>query len=251
MTFKRAARLALAATAALTLAACQGRTGGENDAAFGARVRAYLLAHPEVLQEVAQRLDAKQAADERAQAERDKARAEALLPQLRPAIERDSADFVANPAGAVTVTEFYDYRCPHCVDAAPAVVALVHANPDVRFVFKEMPIFGPVSEHAARAALAVRKAGGDGLGLYAAFMAARPLTDQTIDQIARAKGARAQDLGGAFADEANRHIAQTGALFTRLGLGGTPAFIIGDQVILGADLPAVQAALTKAKAKRA
>ena len=85
-----------------------------------------------------------------------------LLPALRAALERDPRDFVANPNGKVTVTEFYDYRCPHCINIAPKVVGLIRSQPDVRFVFKEMPIFGATSEHAARAALG-RQGAGQGL----------------------------------------------------------------------------------------
>ena len=155
--------LAIALAAAL-LTGCQDKAA--NDAAFGQRVRAYLLAHPEVLQESARRLDAKLAEDELATERQGAER----LPRLRAAVERDPADFVAHPDGAVTVTEFYDYRCPHCINAAPRVVALIRDHPQVRFVFKEMPIFGPVSEHAARAALAVKAASGDYLGLYSALM---------------------------------------------------------------------------------
>jgi protein-disulfide isomerase len=230
---------------ALALAACQPQSS--SDEAFGKRVRAYLLAHPEVLQEVSERLDAKQAAEEVA----DQKRAQALLPSLRSAVERDPRDFVANPAGRITVTEFYDYRCPHCADAAPKVLALIHDNPDIRFVFKEMPIFGPTSEHAARAALAVRKDGGDSLGLYRAFMSARPLQDDAIDGMAREKGARAADLAPSADAALNAHLADTGTLFNKLALGGTPAFIVGDQIILGADLPALDAAIQKQRAKAA
>ena len=88
----------------------------------------------------------------------------------------------------MTVTEFYDYRCPHCINIAPKVVALIRTRPDVRFVFKEMPIFGATSEHAARAALAAKAQGKDYVGLYDAFMSAHPLTDDEIDRIAAAKG---------------------------------------------------------------
>src|ERR1043165_4660332 len=114
------------AVVGLVLSGCQGQAS--DDAAFGKRVRAYLLSHPEVLQEVSQRLDAKLAAADEA----TRRRAEADLPALRAAIERDPRDFVANPNGRITVTEFYDYRCPHCASAAPKVVELIKANPDVR-----------------------------------------------------------------------------------------------------------------------
>ncbi len=238
---KPATLLVLLALAGLPLTACQ----KPDDAAFGQRVRAYLLSHPEVLQEVAQRLDARQAAAEA----NDQRRAQALLPSLRPAIERDPRDFVANPGGAITVTEFYDYRCPHCAEAAPRVVALIQANPDVRFVFKEMPIFGPTSEHAARAALAIKTAHGDSLGAYQAFMNARPLDDAAIDRIALRNGARPADLRPGAAPAVNAQLAQTAALFTKLSLGGTPAFIVGDSIILGADMPAVDIAIARTRAK--
>ena len=223
------------ALAAALLTGCQDKAA--DDATFGQRVRAYLLAHPEVLQESARRLDAKLAEDELATERQGAER----LPRLRAAVERDPADFVAHPGGVVTVTEFYDYRCPHCVNAAPRVVALIRDHPQVRFVFKEMPIFGPVSEHAARAALAVKAASGDYLGLYSAFMATRGLDDATIDALAHQKGV-------IVIPAANTHLAATTALFTQLGLGGTPAFIIGDKIVYGEDMDAVEAAVARAEA---
>jgi protein-disulfide isomerase len=234
-------RRAAGLMAVLALGACQARTS--DDAAFGQKVRTYLLAHPEVLQEVAQRLDAKVAAQEQSQQHK----AQALLPSLRGAVEHDPQDFVAHPDGKITVSEFYDYRCPHCVGAAPKVLALIHDNPDVRFVFKEMPIFGPTSEHAARAAMAVGKAGGDYVGLYQALMAAPALDDAAIDRIAVARGAKPRDLQPG--PEAAAHLARTRVLFDKLDLEGTPAFIVGDQIFLGEEMGPVTAAIAKARAQ--
>lgn len=227
---------------ALALIACHNAPQGD-DAAFGKRVRAYLLSHPEVLQEVGQKLEAREAASEDAA----RLRAQASLPSLRQAIERDPNDFVANPKGPVTVTEFFDYRCPHCVNAAPKVLALIKADPKVRFVFKEMPIFGPLSDHAALAAIAVKRAGGDYLGLYRAFMSARPLDDAMVTSVALADGARPEDLTAGGAARGHLQIARNTALFNKLDLGGTPAFIIGDQIVLGDDMTAVAAAVAKAE----
>jgi protein-disulfide isomerase len=238
-------RTGIVALGILALTACQ--RPAADDAAFGQKVRAYLLAHPEVLQEVSERLDAKQTAD----AASARKRAQGLLPRLRSAVERDPLDFVANPSGAVTVTEFYDYRCPHCANAAPKVLALVRSNPDVRFVFKETPIFGATSEHAARAALAVARAGGDSLGLYQAFMTSPGLDDATIDRVAREKGARVQDMTPAALKAADAHLARTSDLFAKLDLEGTPAFIVGDDIILGEDMAAVEAAVAKARTSAA
>jgi len=227
------------AFAILALAACGPAAG--DDKAFGDRVRAYLLAHPEVIQEASEKLQAQQDA-EQAAAQR---KAEANLPKLRAALERDPRDFVANPTGRVTVTEFYDYRCPHCANAAPKVAELIEKHPDVRFVFKEMPIFGATSEHAAYAAIAVKKAGGDYLGLYQALMATHPLDRTAIDRIALEKGARASDISPGAANTAQ--LADTAALFKSLALDGTPAFIVGNVIIGGEDMDAVDDAIAQAR----
>ncbi len=231
-------RLAIFAAAAVVLAACQ-----PSDRAFNDRVRAYLLAHPEVLEEASQKLQA----NVEARAEAAQRKAEVRLPMLRSAIERDPRDFVANPSGGVTVTEFYDYRCPHCAAMAPKIIALIREHPDIRFVFKEMPIFGTTSEHAAYAALAVKKDGGDYLGLYQDFMAARPLDDASIDGLAITKGARKADITPGSASTAQ--LAATSALFDKLSLDGTPGFVVGNHILTGEDMPALEAAIAKARAE--
>src|SRR3954469_6326699 len=102
---RRAATLALPlAIASLTLAGCD---QAKPDKAFGEKVRAYLLEHPEVLMEASQKLQEKQAAQQTASAQK-------AIGQYRQAIERDPRDIVINPAGTITVTEFFDYRCGYC-----------------------------------------------------------------------------------------------------------------------------------------
>lgn len=228
-------RTLLLGLAIFTLGGCGSAVGGDD--AFGRRVRDYLMAHPEVIQQALQ----KQEADAETAI---RTRAREQLPRLRAALERDPRDFVANPQGKVTVTEFYDYRCPHCVNIAPKITALVRANPNIRFVFKETPIFGATSQHAARAALAVKAAGGDYLGVYETLMAARGLDDAAIDKIALAKGARATDLAPTPA--VNKQLADVAAIFDALKLDGTPAFVVGDSLVFGEDLPALSSAIEKA-----
>ena len=98
--------------------------------AFGRRVRAYLLAHPEVLQEALERLQAKSDADKAADAR-------AAIRARRQVLEHDPRDPVlGNPNGAVTVVEFFDDRCPLCKAAEPELENLLAANPDVRLVLK-------------------------------------------------------------------------------------------------------------------
>lgn len=232
---------ALGAVLALTLAACsQPSQESASDREFGQRVRAYLLAHPEVLEEATQALQVKRQKEQMAAAK-------AAITKYRDQVERDPRDFVANPNGRITVTEFYDYNCGYCKLVAPEMVALIRENPDVRFVFKEFVIFGPLSDRAAHAALLSKK-NGRYVQVHSALMAEKPLTEAAIDRILRQNGLDPALLNDARALQPHlKHVADTGALAQRLGLEGTPAFIVGETLIPGADVPALKAAIAAAK----
>jgi protein-disulfide isomerase len=219
---------------------------------FGAAVQGYLMSHPDELRKAVENMEAKeQAGAEQKQADAE-AHALASLPGGRASLERDPADFVANPDGRVTVTEFYDYRCPHCINIAPKVVSLIRSHPDVRFVFKEMPIFGAVSEHAARAALAAKAQGKDYVGLYEAFMADHALSDADIDRLAAAKGVNLAAMNApANVAAANAHLKTVADLAKNLAIDGTPTFVVGNGFVVGEDPDGLNEAIQKAEAKSA
>ena len=232
------------ALAALSVGGCQ-----REDAGFDAKVKAYLMAHPEALRAAIDNMQAKEEAAEEAAADQ---KARAALPALRSALERDPRDFVANPNGKVTVAEFYDYRCPHCINIAPKVVGLIRSHPDVRFVFKEMPIFGATSEHAARAAFAAKQQGKDYVGLYEAFMGDHALDDAAIDKIAASKGVNIAQMNAPATKAADaQQLSDIADLFKALGFEGTPGFVVGDQFIRGEDFDGLVAAVDKAEGKHA
>ncbi|HEY9219722.1 MAG TPA: DsbA family protein [Phenylobacterium sp.] len=234
-------RLALAmAATSLSLSACE----RVSDDAFGQKVRTYLLAHPEVLLEAQARLQEKQAAEATKIAQ-------ASLVQNRQALERDPRDFVANPEGSITVVEFYDYNCGWCKVAAPEVVKLIRANPDVRFVFKDYVIFGADSELAARVALtpAVR---AKTLDFHQRLMAQKPANEAAIDRELTALDLNpAAVKTAANSPEITQHLNDTRALAEKLRIGGTPHFVIGDEMIEGANLKALELAIAKARAGKA
>ncbi|MBR7619787.1 DsbA family protein [Phenylobacterium sp. 20VBR1] len=234
---KTSLRVALAFAAVLALSGCQ-KTA---DAAFGQKVRAYLLEHPEVIEEAVQKLQEKKVADAANIAK-------AGLVKYRKALEQDSRDFVVNPNGKITVVEFFDYRCGYCKSSAPEIVKIIQDNPDVRFVFKEFPIFGGESNLAAKVALT--SAGkAKGLALYQTFMAEKALDEAAIDRHLAAAGidpAQAKAAGESAA--VSKQISDTHELAQALGIEGTPAFIVGDRLVPGADMPALHAAIAAAKA---
>jgi protein-disulfide isomerase len=236
---RRAATLALPlAIASLTLAGCD---QAKPDKAFGEKVRAYLLEHPEVLMEASQKLQEKQAAQQAASSQK-------AIGQYRQAIERDPRDIVINPAGSITVTEFFDYRCGYCRHAAPEIVELVQKNPDIRLVLKDFVIFGRDSEAAARLALGAKDQ-GKSLELYKGLMAENALDAAGALRIAKSVGIdldKAKPIGESQA--VTQHLADTDALAKTLALSGTPAFIVGDTLVPGADINALRLAIEQTRA---
>jgi protein-disulfide isomerase len=230
-----ALRTAVAAAAAQTLSGCQ-----KSDDAFGDRVHAYLMAHPEVIREAAVKLN-----------ENDRLAAlkasTAAIDRYRGQLERDNRDFVANPDGKITVVEFFDYRCGYCKLAAPEVVKLIKDNPDVRVVFKEFPIFGEVSDTAAKIAL-TREAKAKGVELYKVLMDDKALDEAALDRHLAEVGINPT---AARADAEHpmiqRQLLDTHALAEALKIDGTPAFIVGDTMIPGADMNALRAAIAAAR----
>ncbi|MBI1683568.1 DsbA family protein [Caulobacter hibisci] len=210
------------------------------DEAFGKKVRAYLLEHPEVLLEVSAKLQEKQEAEARA-------KSLGAISQHRQAIERDPRDFVANPNGTITVTEFFDYKCGYCKLAAPQIVEIIEKNPDVRFVFKEFVIFGPDSEIAARMAIGAQQQGKT-LAVYKGMMAEKSLDEAAVTRIAKAAGV---DVEKAKADGQAQTVTQqlqdVQGLAQALHIEGTPAFIVGDKMIPGADMQALKLAIEEAR----
>lgn len=229
---------AAACAASLVLAGCQ----KQDDAAFGARVRAYLLEHPEVIEEVAVKLRSNQ------MLEAAKATAPAVQ-KYRKQLEQDPRDLVVNPKGEFTVVEFFDYRCSYCKLVAPEVMKLIKENPDVRFVFKEFPIFGEVSDSAARIAL-TPQAKAKGLQLHQAWMSDRGLDEAALDRHLAEAGLDPREVrASSRKPEIDLQLRDTRLLASGLGLEGTPAFVVGDYLIPGADIGAVRAALARTKAE--
>ena len=239
---RRAATLAL--PLAITGLALSGCDQAKPDKAFGEKVRAYLLEHPEVLMEASQKLQEKQAAQQAVSSQK-------AIGEYRQAIERDPRDIVINPTGTITVTEFFDYRCGFCRQATPAVLELVQKNPDIRLVLKDFVIFGNDSEAAARIALGAKDQ-GKSLELHKALMAENALDAMGALRIAKGLGIdmdKAKAVGESQA--VTQHLADTEALARTLNLSGTPAFIVGDTLVPGADINALKLAIEQTRAAKA
>ncbi|MCY4591881.1 MAG: DsbA family protein [Alphaproteobacteria bacterium] len=244
---------------ALAFLVCATGTPAAQDAGFtereleviDERIRSYILANPEIVLQSLRELQARMELERRhEEAERVELR-RGLVRDLVAEIEQDPDDPVlGNAEGDVTLVEFFDYQCGFCKRVTGPLFETARADGRVRLVMKEFPILGPVSVVAARAALAARRQGRYE-DMHIALMNLRGrLTEQAVLQTARELGLDVDRLEADMADpEVARVFGKVRALADRLGIGGTPAFIIGGEVIEGAvDAGQLQALIREARA---
>lgn len=199
--------------------------------ALHAEIRAYLLANPEIVMEMVKILEQKQQV---AAATDDKA----LVAANAAAIFDDGFSWVGgNPDGKLTIVEFLDYQCGYCRKAQPEILALLEDNDDVRLIVKEMPILGPGSDLAARAAVATMVAEGPEAyaRLHEQLMTMKgEITDASLDRAFSKAGVDADKARAAMEDpEVTRRIDATHALAETLGIAGTPTFVVADTMVRG------------------
>ena len=196
-------------------------------------VHDYLLEHPEVVQQALERYqEQQQAAQEAAELDR--------LDRYQDDLIADSYDPVGgNPDGSVTLVEFFDYNCGYCKRANATVQALIDANPELRVVYKELPILAETSVTAARASLAVSKLYPQH---YESFHRALLERRSALQQDSDVWNILA-DIDGVSTDTVRvesqspwveRQLARNQLLARRLRISGTPSFVVGDTLLRGA-----------------
>jgi protein-disulfide isomerase len=184
-------------------------------------VHDYILGHPEILPQAMERLQARSAAN--------------AITTERAALQTPFAGaWAGSPQGDVTLVMFTDYSCGFCKASTPDIERLLREDTRLKVVWRELPVLGPQSEIAARAALAAARQGKYPVFHRTLFAAGRP--DQqgiaAATAAAAANGSRLQaDAGSA---EVTRELQANLALAERLGIGGTPAFVVGDRLLSGA-----------------
>jgi protein-disulfide isomerase len=207
-------------------------------------VHDYLLEHPEILRDMANKLDVND------KAAADTARATVLSSKAKDIFHSPKDAVVGNAKGDVTVVEFMDYNCGWCRKSVKELQSLLGTDKNVRVVMKEFPIFGEGSEYAARAALASVKQGKYWALHQALFAFEGKVTAEVVDQVAAEQGVDVAkmkvDMKAADIDtsvKANQALAQS------LALTGTPAFIVDDHLIPGyTELSNLQALLATTRA---
>jgi protein-disulfide isomerase len=137
----------------------------------------------------------------------------------------------------LTIVTFTDYRCPACLYAAPKLDEAVAKDGKVRLVYRDWPIFGAQSEAAARATIAAHFQGRY-VAMHKALMASRvPLDAVSIMRIADQAGVDTQRLGADLKSRSvaiDERLARNRLDAARLRIPGTPGYLIGPLLVVGA-----------------
>lgn len=194
-------------------------------------VKNYLVSHPEVLEEAMNELSKRQAAAESSKHEASIAQnAETIFNSPRGVT-------MGNKDGDVTFVEFFDYNCGYCKRAMADMLDLMKSDPKLKVVLKEFPVLSQGSVEAAQVAVAVRmQAPQKYLDFHQKLLGGRGPADKAHAL------AVAKDLGldmariekDSASPEAKATIEENFKLAESMGMNGTPSYVIGKQVVIGA-----------------
>ncbi|NNF01030.1 MAG: DsbA family protein [Pyrinomonadaceae bacterium] len=191
-------------------------------------VHDYLLKNPSIIREALQALEMR---ERRQQQEKV---AQTLRSFKKEIFFDPGSPVLGNPNGDVTLVVFFDYNCGYCKQTLPALAELIENDPQLRIVYKEYPIMGQASQVAAQAAMASTKQ-GKYAQFHDALMKAETIDEDSVKTISEGLGINYATLKKDMGDpELNAAILRNLNLANSLGIGGTPSYIVGNQIIPGA-----------------
>ncbi|MBK1792907.1 DsbA family protein [Devosia sp. WQ 349] len=190
----------------------------------------YLMQNPTVLRRMVANLEATERTEAMAKAE------EGLAANADLIYNAPNQVVLGNPDGDVTLVEFFDYNCGYCRKAMPDLVTLMAEDPNLRVILKELPILSDDSVDAARIGVLVAESDADYWTFHEALYTARgKVTKDTAIAAARGLGLSPVDLELRMKDESVATVLQDSYKVAQaLGISGTPAYIIGNEIIPGA-----------------
>lgn len=190
----------------------------------------YLMSDPTILQRLSIALETRLIAEERV------ASATAIAAIHDLLYETDDHVVLGNPDGDVTLIEMFDYNCSYCRQALPDLATLLAEDPGLRVILKEFPILSEASADAARVSVLVARSDADYWAFHQALFSARgQVTRDLALETAVALGLARVPLELEMGDQSvSLTLARSYQIADALNIGGTPTYILGDEIIPGA-----------------
>lgn len=199
---------------------------------IGDVVKDYLINHPDVMR---QALEAMEKHDKETEAE---AREKIVADQSGVLFSSPHQATIGNPKGSATIVEFFDYNCHYCKGALPDMARLMQNDPNLKVVLKDFPVLGPGSVEAAQVATAVRnQLTGDKFWQFHQKLLGShgPVGKAEALAVAKEMGVDMDRLNKDMASPSvQAGIEEVMHTADALQINGTPSFVVGQEVVVGA-----------------
>jgi protein-disulfide isomerase len=214
-------------------------------------VKDYLLSHPELLRDIMEEL-------ERRDAKADAEKAQAAIKENATEIFNSPRQVnLGSKKGDVTLVEFFDYNCAFCKRALSDMLDLLSSDGKLKVVLKEFPVLGEGSVQAAQVAVAVRmqdQTGKKYLEFHQKLLGGRGQADKAralavAKEVGLDMGRLEKDMAS---EEVKATIAENFKLAEALKINGTPSYVVGSDVVVGAvGLPALREKINTSRCGKA
>lgn len=207
--------------------------GGPDQARIERVVHDYVLSHPEIIPQAMQKLQ-------------DQQSGQAVAANRRDIETPFGSAWAGNPKGDVTLVEYFDYNCGYCRASLPMIADLIKRDPKLRVVYRDLPILSDESRVAARASLLAAQQ-GKFQAFHDALYAGGPVSDASIQAAATKAGV---SLSGLQSPVITAEIAKNMQTAVKLGMNGTPSWVVGDRILSGAlPIEEIEKAIAAARAR--
>lgn len=191
-------------------------------------VRDYLLKNPVIIREAMKALQLQE------EKEKQELTANNLKSLSKEIFSDPTSPTTGNPNADISIVAFFDYNCGHCKNSLPGLNEVLKKDPSLRIIYKEFPILGSQSQLGAQAALAAHQQ-GKYVEFHNALIVAEEINEEVIKDISEKLGLNYEALKKDMSDEKiNNSLTNNYNLATALGINGTPAYIVGEQIVPGA-----------------
>ena len=207
--------------------------GGPDQARIERVVHDYVLNHPEIIPQAMQKLQ-------------DQQSGQAVAANRQDIETPFGSAWAGNPKGDVTLVEYFDYNCGYCRASLPMIADLIKRDPKLRVVYRDLPILSDESRVAARASLLAAQQ-GKFQAFHDALYAGGPVSDVSIQAAATKAGV---SLSGLQSPVITAEIAKNMQTAVKLGMNGTPSWVVGDRILSGAlPIEEIEKAIAAARAR--
>ena len=194
-------------------------------------VKDYLVKNPEVMLEVQEALNNKIE-------QKNTENRSSTITGMKDEIFNSSDDgILGNPNGKISLVEFFDYNCGYCKKSYPDIQALIKGDPDLRIVLKDFPVLGDDSVKAHIVARAFMKLMPMKFAAFHNQMMTSEgrANEEKAIKIAVKLGVDEKQLRQTMKDpDIQQVFMKNGKLAYLLDINGTPSYILGNEVLVGA-----------------